>query len=56
MIDVGEGAMAAGVAVTERQYQGRVHEESRALMSAWMAELGRAEAERRPTACRRAPS
>jgi benzoyl-CoA reductase subunit B len=37
-------------AVTERQYQGRVHEESRALMSAWMAELGRAEAERRPTA------
>jgi benzoyl-CoA reductase subunit B len=31
--------------VTERQYQGRVHERSRQLMSAWMAELGRAEAE-----------
>ncbi len=35
--------------ITERQYQGRVHQRSRELMSAWMAELGRAEAERRPT-------
>jgi benzoyl-CoA reductase subunit B len=35
--------------ITERQYQGRVHERSRQLMSAWMAELGRAEAEGRPT-------
>ncbi|MEX2147623.1 MAG: 2-hydroxyacyl-CoA dehydratase family protein [Candidatus Rokuibacteriota bacterium] len=35
--------------VTERAYQGRVHEESRALMSSWMAELGRAEAEARVT-------
>jgi benzoyl-CoA reductase subunit B len=35
--------------VTERAYQGRVHEESRRLMSAWMAELGRAEAEGVPT-------
>lgn len=42
--------MAAAVAVTERQYQGRVHEQSRALMSAWMGELGRAEEEGRPTA------
>jgi len=33
----------------ERHYEGRVHERSRALMAAWMAELGRAEAERRPT-------
>jgi benzoyl-CoA reductase subunit B len=31
--------------VTERAYQGRVHEESRRLMTAWMGELGRAEAE-----------
>ncbi|MBI2528307.1 MAG: hypothetical protein HYV93_20295, partial [Candidatus Rokubacteria bacterium] len=31
--------------VTERQYQGQVHEQSRQLMSAWMDELGRAEAE-----------
>ena len=29
--------------VTERQYQGVVHERSRALMSAWMSELARAE-------------
>lgn len=42
--------MAPAATVTERQYQGRVHEQSRALMSAWMAELGRAEAEGRPTA------
>jgi benzoyl-CoA reductase subunit B len=35
--------------ITERQYQGRVHERSRQLMSAWMAELGRAEAEGRAT-------
>ncbi|MBI2493852.1 MAG: 2-hydroxyacyl-CoA dehydratase [Candidatus Rokubacteria bacterium] len=35
--------------VTERQYQGKVHEDSRRLMSAWMGELGRAEAEGRPT-------
>ncbi|MBI4638043.1 MAG: 2-hydroxyacyl-CoA dehydratase, partial [Candidatus Rokubacteria bacterium] len=35
--------------VTERQYQGRVHERSRQLMSAWMAALGRAEAEGVPT-------
>jgi len=36
--------------VTERAYQGRVHQRSRELMSAWMGELGRAEAEGRPTA------
>jgi benzoyl-CoA reductase subunit B len=36
--------------VTERQYQGRVHVHSRELMGAWTAELGRAEAEVRPTA------
>src|SRR5512145_123736 len=36
-------------AVTERQYQGRVHERSRQLMSAWMGQLGRAEAEGVPT-------
>ena len=36
-------------AVTERQYHGRVHEGSRRLMSAWVAELSRAEAEGRPT-------
>ncbi len=36
--------------VTERQYQGRVHEHSRRLMSDWMAALGRAEAEGVPTA------
>jgi benzoyl-CoA reductase subunit B len=35
--------------VTERQYQGRVHERSRALMSAWMGELARAEGEGRAT-------
>jgi hypothetical protein len=34
---------------TERQYQGGVHEHSRRLMSAWMDELGRADAEGRPT-------
>jgi hypothetical protein len=39
----------ASMAVTERSYQGRVHEESRRLMSAWMAELGRAGAEGVPT-------
>ena len=32
--------------VTERQYQGRVHERSRQLMSAWMSELGRADEKR----------
>ena len=37
-------------AVTERQYQHRVHEHSRRLMSEWMAALGRAEAEGVPTA------
>jgi benzoyl-CoA reductase subunit B len=36
-------------AVTERQYQGRVHERSRQLMSAWMGELARAEADGVPT-------
>jgi benzoyl-CoA reductase subunit B len=36
--------------VTERQYQGRVHETSRALMSAWTGQLARAEAEGVPTA------
>ena len=36
--------------VTERAYQGTVHAESRRLMTAWMEELGRAEAERRITA------
>ena len=36
-------------AVTERQYQGQVHEHSRRLMAAWMDELSRAEAEGRPT-------
>ena len=30
--------------VTERAYQGRVHVESRRLMTEWMGELGRAEA------------
>src|SRR5574341_906074 len=35
--------------VTERQYQGKVHEHSRRLMSAWMAALARAEAEGQPT-------
>jgi len=35
--------------VTERQYQGRVHEHSRRLMSAWMGELSHAEGEERPT-------
>jgi benzoyl-CoA reductase subunit B len=35
--------------VTERAYQGKVHAESRRLMTAWMEELGRAEAERRVT-------
>ncbi|HSE91809.1 MAG TPA: 2-hydroxyacyl-CoA dehydratase family protein [Methylomirabilota bacterium] len=35
--------------VTERQYQGRVHEVSRRLMADWMAQLGRAEAEGVPT-------
>jgi benzoyl-CoA reductase subunit B len=35
--------------VTERPYEGRMHQRSRELMGAWMAELGRAEAERRPT-------
>jgi len=34
---------------TERQYQGGLHERSRQLMSAWMAELGRAETEGRAT-------
>jgi benzoyl-CoA reductase subunit B len=34
----------AGV-VTERAYQGRVHAESRRLMTDWMGQLGRAEAE-----------
>jgi benzoyl-CoA reductase subunit B len=33
-----------GGVVTERAYQGRVHAESRRLMSDWMAELGQAEA------------
>jgi benzoyl-CoA reductase subunit B len=36
----------SAAAVTERAYQGVVHSESRRLMSEWMAELGRAEAER----------
>jgi benzoyl-CoA reductase subunit B len=36
--------------VTERQYQGRVHERSRQLMGAWMAALARAEREGVPTA------
>jgi benzoyl-CoA reductase subunit B len=40
-----EELMAAATQVTERQYQGRVHARSRQLMSAWMGELGRAEAE-----------
>jgi benzoyl-CoA reductase subunit B len=39
-----------GAPVSERQYQGRVHERSRALMGEWMAQLGRAEAEGVPTA------
>ena len=33
-----------GSVVTERAYQGRVHVESRRVMSEWMSELGRAEA------------
>jgi benzoyl-CoA reductase subunit B len=36
-------------AVTERRYQGRVHESSRRLMTAWMEELARAEAEGQAT-------
>jgi benzoyl-CoA reductase subunit B len=36
-------------AITERQYQGVVHTESRRLMSDWMGELARAEAEDRVT-------
>jgi benzoyl-CoA reductase subunit B len=45
-----EGTMAGrGPQVTERQYQGRVHEHSRQLMSAWMTELARAEADHRAT-------
>ena len=36
--------------VRERQYQGALHERSRQLMAAWMAELGRAGAEGQPTA------
>jgi benzoyl-CoA reductase subunit B len=43
----GEALMAT--AVTERQYQGQVHEQSRRLMSAWMNDLARAEAEHVPT-------
>jgi benzoyl-CoA reductase subunit B len=35
--------------VTERAYQGKVHAESRRLMTSWMGELGRAEAEGRVT-------
>jgi benzoyl-CoA reductase subunit B len=35
--------------VTERAYQGKVHERSRALMSAWMGQLARAEKEGVPT-------
>ena len=35
--------------VTERQYQGKVHEHSRRLMTAWMGRLSRAEAEGQPT-------
>ena len=35
--------------ITERQYQGKVHEHSRRLMSDWMGELSRAEAEGRVT-------
>jgi benzoyl-CoA reductase subunit B len=42
-------ATTSGPRVTERQYQGRVHERSRQIMSAWMGELARAEAEGRPT-------
>src|SRR5574342_345792 len=41
--------MNMATAITERQYQGQVHEYSRRLMSAWMDELGRAEAEGVPT-------
>ena len=41
--------MAPAATVTERQYQGRVHEESRRLMADWMAALGRAEAEGQAT-------
>src|SRR5574342_603448 len=41
--------MNMATAITERQYQGQVHEQSRQLMSRWMDELGRAEAEGRPT-------
>jgi benzoyl-CoA reductase subunit B len=39
-----------GTAVTERQYQGRVHERSREIMAAWSGELARAGREERPTA------
>jgi benzoyl-CoA reductase subunit B len=38
-----------GAVIGERAYQGKVHEESRRLMSAWMGELGRAEGEGRVT-------
>src|SRR5574342_499340 len=41
--------MNMATAITERQYQGQVHEYSRRLMSAWMGELARAEAEKRVT-------
>ncbi len=39
----------ATATVTERQYQGKVHEHSRRLMADWMAAIGRAEAEHVPT-------
>jgi benzoyl-CoA reductase subunit B len=42
-----EHVMAAQV--TERKYQGRVHEQSRELMADWMTQLGRAEAEKQVT-------
>ncbi len=35
--------------IKERQYQGRSHQRSRELMTAWMGEIGRAEAEGRVT-------
>lgn len=44
-----QAVAAKPASVTERQYQGRVHERSRQLMSAWMGELSRAEAEGQAT-------
>ncbi|MBI1851905.1 MAG: 2-hydroxyacyl-CoA dehydratase [Planctomycetes bacterium] len=41
---------AESTGTKDRKYEGGVHEKSRELMSAWMGEVGRAEAEHRATA------